>query len=218
MISIIATCPEETKDILEAELEDLGAQNIAQTYRAVTCDVNEQQFYEAHLKLRTASRILKVIKSFSSKHENMLFSQAKRIKWDELFSPNQTFIVEATTSERGSEFMTGNTISKRVREGIQDVFTHRLNTVPKVDLKNPGVIVVAFQREGRCMISIDTCGKALHKRGYKTGLHPAPLKETLASAILRYAGYQGDEPLWDPMCGSGTLVIEAAYIALNKAP
>jgi putative N6-adenine-specific DNA methylase len=105
-----------------------------------------------------------------------------------------------------------------VREGIRGAFGRGDGAVPPVDTDAPKVVVVAHVARGRCMLSFDTSGKSLHKRGYREQGHPAPLKETLAAAILQFAGYDGSQPFLDPMCGSGTLAIEAAMIAVRKAP
>ncbi len=215
---LIATCPEETKNILIAELENLGATEIVPSYRAVQFEATERVFYEAHLKLRTASRIMKVIKEFSAKSPEMLFSQARRVQWQDIFSVNHTFMVDGVPADRGPEFMRANDISKKVREALQDVFFHKLGKIPKVDLEEPKVVIVAFVSKGRCILSLDTAGKALHKRGYRMAGHPAPVKETLAASMLMLAGYDGTQPFLDPMCGSGTIAIEAAMIALGKAP
>lgn len=215
----IATCPEETKDVLIAELKALGAQDVTPIYRAVTFEAEPDVFYACHLKLRTASRLMRVIKEFPAKSPEMLYSQARRIPWPDLFDIDYGYLVEGVPGDRGREFMSSNDISKKVREGIQDAFGRRYGRIPKVDLKDPKVVVVAFIAGGKCTLSFDTSGKALHKRGYRTeGHHPAPLKETLAASILLLAGYDGTKPLMDPMCGSGTLAIEAAMIALNKSP
>lgn len=215
---LILTCPDETKDVLMQELRALGATAIEPGFRAVHCEATEELFYRLHLQLRTASRILRVIKDVPAKTPEMLFSQAKRIAWEELFDVKRTFLVEGVPTERGEGLMKANDISKKVREALQNRFHHKLGSVPKVDLEEPRVIIVAFLRGGRCMLSLDTTGKALHKRGYRVEGHVAPLKETLAASILMMAGYDGSEPLLDPMCGSGTIPIEAAMIALHKAP
>ena len=217
-MQLIATCPEETKGVLAAELAELGATAIEPGYRAVTFEADERVFYEAHLKLATASRILKVIKEIPAKTPEMLRSQASRIHWAELFDVNFGYLIEGVPAERGAEFMRANDISKMVREGLQDSFMKGAGKLPKVDLEEPKVVIVAFVRGGKCILSFDTCGKALHKRGYREGGHPAPVKETLAAAMLRLAGYDGTLPLLDPMCGSGTIAIEAAMMALKKAP
>jgi putative N6-adenine-specific DNA methylase len=148
----------------------------------------------------------------------MLYDQATRINWGALFDVNFGYLIEGVPAERGEQFMRANDIGKKIREGLQESFVRSSGKVPKVDLEEPKVIIVAFQRNGRCILSFDTCGKALHKRGYRGDGHPAPVKETLAASLLELAGYDGTMPLIDPMCGSGTIAIEAAMIALRKAP
>lgn len=215
---LILTCPDETKDVLAQELHALGATAIEPSYRAVLCDASEEVFYKLHLQLRTASRILRVIKEVPAKSPEMLFSQARRIAWEDLFDVTRTFLIEGIPTEHGEALMKANDISKKVREGLQARFQYKLGRLPKVDLKEPRVVIVAFLRAGRCMLSFDTTGKVLHKRGYRIEGHAAPLKETLAAAILMKAGYDGSQALLDPMSGSGTLAIEAAMLALGKAP
>ena len=215
---MIATCPDETKELLASELAAIGATDIQVLYRAVRFTCDERLYYEAHLRLRTASRLLRVIKDFAAKTPEMLFSQARRIKWHELFDVNHGFTIEGVPADRGPEFMRANDISKRVREALQDCFMKNVGKMPKVDLEEPKVAIVAFIHKGHCVLSFDTAGKALHKRGYRGPGHPAPLKETLAASILMLAGYDGSQALLDPMCGSGTIAIEAAMLALGKPP
>ncbi|MEY4631265.1 MAG: hypothetical protein RIQ81_1385 [Pseudomonadota bacterium] len=217
-IDAIVTCPDETKEVLAAELKALGASKIDLRYRAVACTLPDlETFYEIHLKLRTASRIFRVVKEFAAHDEKMLGDQARRIRWSEWFTPERTFIVEGVPADRGPGVMGSNAISKKVREALQASFEQHTGKIPKVDLKEPKVVVVAFIQKGRCTLSLDTTGKTLHKRGYRTEGHPAPIKETLACAILDLAGYDGTQALLDPMCGSGTIAIEAAYRGLGKA-
>jgi putative N6-adenine-specific DNA methylase len=214
---LIATCPEETKPALVRELEVLGATDIAPGFRAVSFESSEALFYELHLKLRTASRILRVIKEVPAKSPAMLYSQARRIRWNELFEPHG-FMVESLGADTDGGGMPPKQVITQVRESIRDVFQRNQVRVPEVDIVEPRVVVVAHLARGRCMLSLDTSGKSLHKRGYREQGHPAPLKETLAAAILIMAGYDGTQPFLDPMCGSGTLAIEAAMIAVDKAP
>ena len=216
-IQMIAICPDEIKDVLAQELSDLGAKNIEQKFKAVHFDCDEQSFYMAHLKLRTASRLLRVIKEFAAKDERMLFDQARRVNWGTVFEADKTFVIEGVPGERGPGVMTSNTISKRVREALQSWFQEKKSAKPKVNLEEPDVELVAFVRAGRCMLSVDTSGKSMHKRGYRSDRHPAPIKETMAAALLMKIGYDGSTPLYDPMCGSGTIAIEAASMALGKA-
>ena len=215
----LATCPEETKQALIDELHEMGACDIEPIYRGVRFSGSQELFYLCHLKLRTASRLLKVIKEFPARSPEMLYSQARRIPWSDLFDVRHGYLIEGVPGDRGQEFMSGNDISKKVREGLQDSFTRKLGKIPTVDLKEPKVVIVAFVAGGRCTLSFDTSGKALHKRGYRSlSSHPAPIKETLAAAMLRMVGYDGSQVLLDPMCGSGTIVIEAAMISLDKSP
>jgi putative N6-adenine-specific DNA methylase len=222
-MQLIATCPEETKPALVLELEALGARSIAPGYRAVAFEASDALFYELHLKLRTASRILRVIKEVPAKSPEMLRSQVRRIHWEELFDARHGFMVEiqgANADKDGADKggMAPKQIITQVRESIREVFERAQGFAPVVDRSEPKVVVVAHLRHGRCMLSFDTAGKALHKRGYREQGHPAPLKETLSAAILIMAGYDGSQALMDPMCGSGTIAIEAAMIAVHKAP
>jgi len=215
---LIATCPEETKPALATELQALGATDLVPGYRAISFEATDALFYELHLKLRTASRILRVIKEVPAKSPEMLRSQARRIHWHELFDAQHGFMVESLGADAGGGGMAPKQVLTQVRESILDVFERHAGHKPTVDVSEPRVVVVAHLANGRCMLSLDTSGKSLHKRGYREQGHPAPLKETLAAAILVFAGYDGSQAFLDPMCGSGTLAIEAAMIAVRKAP
>jgi putative N6-adenine-specific DNA methylase len=217
-MQLIATCPEETKPALVLELEALGARSIAPGYRAVAFEASDALLYELHLKLRTASRILRVIKEVPAKSPEMLRSQVRRIRWDELFDARHGFMVESQGDDADKGGMAPKQIITQVRESIREVFERAQGVAPVVDRSEPKVVVVAHLRHGRCTLSFDTSGKSLHKRGYREQGHPAPLKETLSAAILTMAGYDGSQAFMDPMCGSGTIAIEAAMIALHKAP
>jgi putative N6-adenine-specific DNA methylase len=217
-MQLIATCPEETKPALVLELEALGARDIAPGYRAVAFEASDALLYELHLKLRTASRILRVIKEVPAKSPEMLRSQVRRIRWDELFDARHGFMVESQGDDADKGGMAPKQIITQVRESIREVFERAHGVAPAVDRSEPKVVVVAHLRHGRCMLSFDTSGKSLHKRGYREQGHPAPLKETLSAAILIMAGYDGSQAFMDPMCGSGTIAIEAAMIAVHKAP
>jgi putative N6-adenine-specific DNA methylase len=200
------------------ELEALGARELAPGFRAVAFEADAALFYELHLRLRTASRILRVIREVPARTPEMLRSQARRIRWDALFDPRHGFMVESLGADAEGGGLAPKQVITQVRESIREVFARSAQGVPPVDREEPKVVVVAHLDRGRCMLSLDTSGKSLHKRGYRESGHPAPLKETLAAAILTFAGYDGTEAFLDPMCGSGTLAIEAATIAVRKAP
>lgn len=216
-IQMFATCPEEIKSVLKQELKEQGAQNIKDGYRAVYFSVSDEKYYKCHLKLSTASNLFRVLKECSAKSEAIIFSQAKRIKWHKIFDRAKGYRVDGIAGDRGQDALSSNAISKCVRQAIEDDFLHFTNEKPKVDLKDPQVIVTVFVYKGRAMISLKTSGKSLHKRSYRLAGHPAPLKETMAAALLRLSGYDGSMDLLDPMCGSGTIAIEAAMIATNKS-
>ena len=215
---LIATCPEETKPALVQELQALGASDLVPGFRAVSFEASEALSYELHLKLRTASRILRILKEVPAKNPPMLYSQVRRIPWCDLFDVRHGFMVESLGADAESGGMPPKQVITQVREGIRAVFEREVGRAPPIDTDEPRVVVVAHLSRGRCMLSLDTSGKSLHKRGYRESGHPAPLKETLAAAILILAGYDGTQPFMDPMCGSGTLAIEAAMMAVRKAP
>ena len=218
LLPLVATCPEETKDALVAELAALGAWDLSPRFRAVGFAATPGLYYESHLKLRTASRVLRVVRTVPAGNPPMLRSQVRRVRWAELFDPTRGFMVEALGAEGRGATMPPLQVITQVREGIREAFTAAGGAVPPVDREDPKVVVVAYLERGRCTLCLDTSGKSLHKRGYRESGHPAPLKETLAAAILHYAGYDGTQPFLDPMCGSGTLAIEAAMLAVRKAP
>lgn len=218
LIEGIATCPDDHLDVVAAELRALGAQDVTAGYRAVTFSSSPAVFYALHLHLRTASRVLRVLASVPARDLQELFANTRALPFPSYFRPEHTFLVEGVPGGRGAEGLRPIDIAKVVKDGVQHSFDDAGLPPPRVDLEAPKAVLVAFLREGRCLLSFDTCGKALHKRGYRGEGHPAPLKETMAAAILALAGYDGSEPLVDPMCGSGTLAIEAAMLAYRKPP
>ncbi len=216
---LIATCPEELVDTVATEIEKFGASSIQKRYKAVHFEVdNLYDYYAAHLWLRTPSRLLRVIKELPAKNFDELKNSARGIVWEKWFNPERTFRVEGVPAHRGAELMNANQISRAIREAIQERARTKNKPIPKVDLKDPKIELVAFVEYGKCVLSVDSSGKTMHKRGYRDDHHPAPIKETLAAGILQLIGYDGSTILYDPMCGSGTIVIEGAEVALTKAP
>ncbi len=214
----IAISSQDTVDIVANELRQLGADNIETAYASVYFEADLETAYRLHLRLQTPSRLLLLVRRGSGSTLPIVTNQARKVKWDEYFRPDSTYLVEALVGDRGPEFPTANQLSKAVRQGIEDHFRKIEQPLPRVDLKEPKIRVVAYLHGGQLTLSIDSSGKSLHKRGYREDSHPAPIKENLAGALLQMMGYDGTQNFYDPMCGSGTIAIEAAIRSLGKAP
>lgn len=212
----IATCPHETVDVLAGELRALGIRDQEPLHRGVAFDADLEQAYRAHRCLRTASRIQRVVAEFAAPDLDSLRSALQEIEWSEWLRGHRPFTVVPVLTDPQSQALGDAAVVASVVESIRKGALPA--SVPPFDAEADNAInVVAFVRQGRCVLGLDTAGRALHKRGWRTTGHPAVLKETLAASMLLLAGYDGSEPLLDPMCGSGTIAIEAAYLALNKA-
>jgi len=213
----IATCPHETVEVLAAELSALGVHDQNKLHRGVAFDADLETAYRAHLSLRTASRLQRVVGEFSAPNMDALRADLRKIAWPEWLRSHRPFTVAPALTDSQAQTLGEQDVINAFVESIQKGNFEK--SAPRFDSEadNP-ITIVPFLRNGICILGIDTAGRALHKRGWRLTGHPAVLKETLAASILLLAGYTGQEPLLDPMCGSGTIVIEAAYIALNKAP
>jgi putative N6-adenine-specific DNA methylase len=216
--SYIAICSQDIIDATAQELESYGASKVEKGYKAVYFEADQELAYRLHLMLQTPSRILEVVRRGGASSLAVVTNQARKVKWEEYFRPDSTYLVEGVAGDRGPGKPTATLISKAVRLGIEDYFRKMERPLPQVDLKDPKIKVVAFLLGGELTISMDSAGKSMHKRGYRGEGHPAPIKENLAAGLLRLAGYDGTQNLYDPMCGSGTIVIEGAFMALEKAP
>jgi putative N6-adenine-specific DNA methylase len=213
----IATCPHETVDVLAIELKALGIKEMDIMHRGIAFDADLETAYRAHLLLRTASRIQRVVAEFPVTNNEQFRKELGNIVWTEWLRSQRPFTVAPALTDQGAQALGAQEVMKSVIQSVQDGPFEK--GAPKYDPENDNPItIVVFIRDGQCVLGIDTAGRALHKRGWRMNGHPAVLKETLAASILLLAGYDGSEPLLDPMCGSGTIAIEAAYIALNKAP
>ncbi len=219
MFKVLLTCPNELRNVLEGELRLIGAQEIVQGFKEVHCLMDESVYYKAHFCLRTASHIILLIKECSANSPSELERQASDITWSKFFKSSKTFIVDAIQGDRGRGYMSANDLSKSVRLGVERHFKKYANgQVPRVDLRTPEVRLCVFSLNRRCWLGLNSSGLALHRRGYRYQEHQAPLKESLAAAVLFEAGYDGHQVLLDAMCGSGTIPIEAALLSLKRAP
>lgn len=214
-LSWLATCPEETKGVLLAELEALGVTDPTPVYRGVTFQADLATGYRAHLVLRTASHIQRTVATLPAATAEALERAADGIRWPDWLRTHRPFTVSPILTDPAARALGESAVGAALARAVTRGFPAPPRYDPEAD--NP-VTLVAHLRAGVCTLGLDTAGRALHKRGWRLNGHPAVIKETLAAAILLLAGYDGSLPLYDPMCGSGTLLIEGATIALGKAP
>ena len=204
------------EDILAAELIALGANNIEIGRRMVSFDGNKELLYKANFHLRTALKILKPISTFFAKSSDEVYEQVKKIDWKKYLGNKKTFAVDAVVH---SEIFTHSKfVAYRTKDAIMDFFEEVNKDKPSVRVTNPDLQIHVHISHKECMVSLDSSGESLHKRGYRHDQTEAPLNEVLAAGMLLKAGWKGQSNFIDPMCGSGTLLIEAALIALNIAP
>jgi len=213
---LIATTYAGLEDVLARELVGLGADEVQTLRRAVGFTGNTEMIYRANYALRTALRILVPVKTFKVLQVDDLYHQALKIRWEDYFDNDQTFAVQGTVFSdlfRNSMFA-----SLKLKDAIVDRFRRISNKRPSVRADNPDVVINLHLAGDSCTISLDSSGESLHKRGYRTGTHEAPVSEVLAAGLLKLSGWNSDESLTDPMCGSGTILIEAAMMAKNILP
>ncbi len=214
--SITATTFSGLEEILAFELKSLGGGNIQTGRRAVTFEGDLGFLYKANLSLRTALRIIVPIKSFRAVNEKQLYSKTRKINWNEYISPDQTFAIDhAGTSDvfRHSQYA-----SQVIKDAIVDRIRNDQGERPSVDRDHPNIRIHVLINGDNITLSLDSSGQPLFKRGYRVETGVAPINEVLAAGILFAADWDGKGNYLDPMCGSGTFLIEAAMIACNIPP
>lgn len=204
------------EEILADELKSLGASNVQIKNRLVEFYGDTGFMYKANYSLYTALRILKPINSFSAKNEFQLYDKLKKFHWENYLDLDQTFIIDATV--HSDYFPHSHYAALKVKDAIVDRFQERLGKRPSVNKDNPDIWFNLHISHDKVTISLDSSGESLHKRGYKLASGPAPINEVLASGLLKLAGWEGKGNFLDPMCGSGTILTEAALIAANIPP
>jgi putative N6-adenine-specific DNA methylase len=215
-LALFATTARGTEDLLAEELRELGARRIRQDRGGVRFLATLDEALRVCLWSRIAMRVLYPLGEFEAHGAEGLYEAAASVPWEEHLTPDHTFAVEATL--RDSEHSHSGFVALKVKDALVDRMRGTLGARPDVNTRNPDVSVVAHLARERLSLSLDLCGEPLHRRGYRVRPTPAPLKETLAAALLRAARYTGEEALVDPMCGSGTLLIEGGLIARRRAP
>tara|TARA_Y100000813_G_scaffold71386_1_gene50566 strand:+ start:896 stop:2053 length:1158 start_codon:yes stop_codon:yes gene_type:complete len=201
------------EEILADELKNLGAQNIKIQNRAVSFKGDTGFMYKANLNLRTCLRILKPIQTFQAHNEKELYKNILKIDWEKYLTTESTFATHATTNSE--VFNHSKYASLLVKDGIADYFRNKYDKRPNVDPENPDLTINLHINKHTCTVSLDSSGESLHKRGYKLDTIIAPMNEVLASGLILLSGWNKQDNFHDPMCGSGTLLIEAAMIAYN---
>jgi len=207
-----ATTLKGLEGVLADELKKLGAQDIKEGIRSVTFRGDQGFLYKANIALRTAIRILKPIRTCKIYDEEDLYEAIQKIKWEKYLDVEGTFAIGAVVNSKN---FTSNShyIALKSKDAVADYFRHKYSKRPNVDLDYPDVKIHVHIQKDWCTISLDSSGDSLHKRGYRSATNIAPINEVLAAGLVLLSGYSGDVNFIDPMCGSGTILIEACMIA-----
>ncbi|NDV65689.1 RNA methyltransferase [Bacteroides sp. 224] len=213
---MIAKTFQGLEETLATELTALGADEVQIGRRMVSFSGDKAMMYKANFCLRTAIRILKPIKHFEAKNADEVYEQVKAVRWEEILDIDKTFAVDAVVFS--DEFRHSKFVSYKVKDAIVDYFRDLNGKRPSVRISKPDVLLNIHIAHTTCTLSLDSSGESLHRRGYRQEAVEAPLNEVLAAGMILLSGWKGECDLIDPMCGSGTIPIEAALIARNIAP
>lgn len=216
MNKLFASSPRGLEELLKKELTDIGALDCRIAQGGVYFEADETTLYRSLLWTRLASRILLPLAEFDIYSDLDLYSCALNINWPTIFNVDATFMIHFSGTNdfiRNSQYG-----ALKIKDAIVDCFTRKVEQRPNVTKDNPDIRIHAFLFKNRVILSLDLSGESLHQRGYRDRTGEAPLKENLAAVIVQRSGWQYSQPLIDPMCGSGTLLIEAAMMAANIAP
>ncbi|MEQ1667114.1 MAG: THUMP domain-containing protein [Sulfuriferula sp.] len=211
-----ATCPRGLEALLGEELRELGAQAIAPTYGGVAFSGEYELCYRANLHSRLASRVLLRVGGGEYRDEEDIYHGALSFDWPALFSVDKTIVVKMTAQKSPLKSLEFTTL--RIKDAICDRFREATGERPNVDIREPDVRIHAFLTATDCILYLDTSGESLFKRGLRKQAGAAPLNENLAAGMVKLSGWQPGTPFFDPMCGSATILMEAAQVALNIAP
>ena len=204
------------EEVLAGELVELGANNVQIERRAVSFTGDKRLLYTANMCLRTASRVLVPIATFRAKDADAVYEHAKQTDWSQYMTLKTGFAIDATVYS--DTFRHSQYVTYRVKDAIADYWMEREQKRPSVKLTDPDLSLNVHIADETVTISLDSSGESLHKRGYRVANTEAPINEALAAGMLLLVGWHGQGDFYDPMCGSGTLLIEAALIARNIAP
>ncbi len=204
------------EEVLSRELSALGAKNIKAQKRAVTCQGGKKLLYESNLKLRSALRVLKQVSSFHIKNEKDLYDAVRSIRWSSYISVSDTFAIDGVVHSKF--FPHSKYAALKAKDAIVDQFREKYGKRPSINVESPSLRINLHIDDRRLTLSFDSSGDSLHRRGYRIDKVKAPLNEVLAAGMILLTGWDGKSTLIDPMCGSGTIPVEAALIATGTAP
>lgn len=201
------------EEILAREVQQLGGQDVQTGTRVVTFWGDKGFMYKANLSLRTALKILKPVKNFRVFNERSLYDGISTVDWSHLMNERQTFVVDVTLYSE--VFNNSQFVALKTKDAIVDQFREKTGVRPSIDKDFPDLRIHIHLDRDQCTVSLDTSGDSLHHRGYRSATNIAPINEVLAAGMLLLSGWDGKSHFLDPMCGSGTLLAEAAMIACN---
>ncbi len=213
---IVAKTLAGLENVLADEIRALGAESVSVERRAVTFTGDQELLYRANFQLRTAIKILKPIAEFEVNNRDELYDHAKNIPWTDYLALGKSFAIDSTV--QSEMFVNSMFASLRVKDAIADQFRERTGKRPSVNADDPDIRINVYLMNNHCILSLDSSGESLHKRGYRIGQGEAPINEVLAAGMILLTGWHGEKDFFDPMCGSGTLLIEAAMIAKGIPP
>ncbi|HSE00967.1 MAG TPA: THUMP domain-containing protein [Burkholderiales bacterium] len=216
MERFFATCPRGLEQVLAAELAALGAHEARTVDGGASFSGDLALCYAANLESRVASRVLWQLGNTRYRSEHDVFEAARALPWARFFDVGRTIRVNVSAIK--SPVKSLDFVTLRVKDAVCDVFREQRGSRPDVDTQSPDVRIHAFLTRDEATFYLDTSGEALFKRGWRAAGGEAPLRENLAAGILKLAGWSAPTPLYDPMCGSGTFLVEAAMMALDLAP
>lgn len=215
-MDLIAKTFQGLEDVLAEELENIGASDVKQGRRMVSFRGDKTLLYKANFCCRTALRILKPIYTFKACDSDELYEEAKKYDWEKLMSVDDTFAIDSVVNSES--FRHSKFVTYRVKDAVADYFNEKYGKRPSIRLTNADILLNVHINNDEVTISLDSSGESLHKRGYRVAQTEAPINEVLAAGLILKTGWRGDSNFIDPMCGSGTFLIEAALIAANINP
>lgn len=202
--------------VLAAELRDMGATGIRELKRAVAFDGDRRMMYRANYELRTALRVLIPVHAFSAYNERNLYEGVREVDWSKYMTVNDTLAIESIAN--GEVFKHSHYVGLLTKDAIVDQFRERSQRRPNVNTTSPTLRIHVLVQGTRVELSLDASGDSLHRRNYRRDTVDAPLSEVLAAGMVLLSGWNGQGPFVDPMCGSGTIAIEAAMLAVGMPP